>query len=75
MLDDNQIRVERKVNDMIANGIEASVDDFNPTFKSGNFVDADNKIDVPYKDLRRSVFKEFEPKRMFDNLKNNVLRS
>ena len=72
MLDDNQIRVERKVNDMIANEIEASVDDFNPTFKSGNFVDADNKIDVPYKDLRWSVFKEFEPKRMFDNLKNNV---
>lgn len=72
MLDDNQIRVERKVNDMIANGIEASVDDFNPIFKSGNFVDADNKIDVPYKDLRWSVFKEFEPKRMFDNLKNNV---
>ncbi len=72
MLDDNQIRVERKVNDMIANGIKASVDDFNPTFKSGNFVDADNKIDVPYKDLRWSVFKEFEPKRMFDNLKNNV---
>ena len=72
MLDDNQIRVERKVNDMIANGIEASVDDFNPTFKSGNFVDADNKIDVPYKDLRWSVFKEFEPKRMFDNHKNNV---
>lgn len=72
MLDDNQIRVERKVNDMIANGIEASVDDFNSTFKSGNFVDADNKIDVPYKDLRWSVFKEFEPKRMFDNLKNNV---
>lgn len=72
MLDDNQIRVERKVNDMIANGIEASVGDFNPTFKSGNFVDADNKIDVPYKDLRWSVFKEFEPKRMFDNLKNNV---
>lgn len=72
MLDDNQIRVERKVNDMIANGIEASVDDFNPTFKSGNFVDADNKIDVPYKNLRWSVFKEIEPKRMFDNLKNNV---
>lgn len=72
MLDDNQIRVERKVNDMIANGIEASIDDFNSTFKSGNYVDADNRIDVPYKDLRWSVFKEFEPKRMFDNLKNNV---
>ena len=41
MLDDNQIRVERKVNDMIANGIEASIDDFNPTFKSGNYVDDD----------------------------------
>lgn len=72
MLDDNQIRVERKVHNMIANGIEASIDEFNPVFKSGNYVDIDNKIDVPYKELRWSVFKEFEPKRMFDNLKNNV---
>lgn len=72
MLDDNQIRTERKINNMIANGIEAKIDDFNPTFKSGNYVDDDNKIDVPYRELRWSVFKEFEPKKMFDNLKNNV---
>lgn len=72
MLDDNQIRTERKINNMIANGIEAKIDDFNPTFKSGNYVDDDNKIDVPYRELRWSVFKEFESKKMFDNLKNNV---
>lgn len=72
MLDDNQIRTERKINNMIANGIEAKIDDFNPTFKSGNYVDDDNKIDVPYRELRWSVFKEFEPKKMFDNLKNKV---
>ena len=27
---------------------------------------------MPYQDLRWSTFKEFEPKKMFDNLKHNV---
>ena len=72
MLDDNQIKVERKINDQIAHGIDAKVDESNLIFKSGNYVDEDNKIDVPYRELRWSVFKEFESKKMFDNLKNNV---
>lgn len=72
MLDDNQIKVERKLNDMIAHGVPISTLNYNPLFKDGNYVDEENKIDVPYKDLRWSTFKEFEPKKMFDNLKNNV---
>ena len=72
MLDDNQIKVERKINDMIAHGVPVSAINYNPLFKDGNYVDVDNKIDVPYKNLRWSVFKEFEPKMMFENLKYNV---
>ena len=72
MLDDNQIKVERKLNDMIAHGVPVSALNYNPLFKDGNYVDEENKINVPYKDLRWSTFKEFEPKKMFDNLKNNV---
>lgn len=69
-LDDNQIKQERIVNDQIAHGIKATLKD--PIFKSGTYTDKDNKISVPYKDLRWSTFKHFEPKKMFDNLKNNV---
>ena len=47
MLDDNQIKVERKINDMIAHGVPVSALSYNPLFKEGNYVDAENKIDVP----------------------------
>jgi type I restriction enzyme M protein len=71
MLDDNQIKQERKINDQIANGLEGSkLKD--PIFKDGNYVDKDNNIDVPYRNLRWSVFKEFESKKAFDNLRVNV---
>ena len=69
-LDDNQIKQERIVNDQIAHGIKAVLK--NPVFKQGIFTDKDNNISVPYKDLRWSVFRHFEPRKMFDNLKNNV---
>lgn len=72
MLDDNQIRFERKINDQKAHGIDVDMSSYDLTFKEGNYVDEDNKINVPYSDLRWSVFKEFEPKKMYDNLKNNV---
>ncbi len=72
MLDDNQIKIERKVNDMLAHGLAANIADFNPTFKDENYIDKDNKIDVPYRDLRWSVFKEFEPTRMYANIRDNV---
>lgn len=70
MLDDNQIRQEKKINDLIARGRTASLKD--PIFKEGNYVDEDNNINVPYKDLRWSTFKEFDSRKMFNNLKNNV---
>lgn len=72
MLDDNQIKLERKISTMIANGVPTDINDFNPTFKDGDYTDADNGIAVPYRNLRWSVFKEFEPKRMFDNLRDCV---
>ena len=71
MLDDNQIRQEKKVNDQIAHGINATLKD--PIFKEGNYVDVDNNINVPYRELRWSVFKEFaDPKKQFNNLRDNV---
>ena len=36
MLDDNQIKVERKINDMIAHGVPMSALNYNPLFKEGN---------------------------------------
>ena len=60
MLDDNQIKQERKYNDMKAHGIDVPMDESKLTFKNGNFVieiSKDEKIEVPYKNLRWSVFK------------------
>ena len=68
MLDDNQIKVERKLNDMIAHGVPVSARNYNPLFKDGNYVDEENKINVPYKDLRWSTFKEFEPKKIIKRI-------
>lgn len=70
MLDDNQIRQEKKVNSQLAYGIDAKLKD--PIFKDGNYVDEDLRVNVPYKNLRWSTFKEFEPRKMFDNLRDNV---
>ena len=73
MLDDNQIKRERMINDQIAHGIEgAKLKD--PIFREGNYTDEvdGKKIDVPYRNLRWSVFKEFEAKKAFDNLRDNV---
>lgn len=70
MLDDNQIKQEKKVNDQIAHGIKAEFK--NPIFKEGNYVNYDYRINVPYKNLRWSVFKEFSGQQMFSNLRDNV---
>ena len=74
MLDDNQIRQEAKINDMIAHGVPVSPsakDGF--IFKDGNYIDEDEKVNVPYNDLRWSRFKEWtDPNKVFNNLKNNV---
>ena len=74
MLDDNQIRQEAKINDMIAHNIPVPADAKDGfIFKEGNYVDEDEKINVPYADLRWSKFKEWtDSNRVFNNLKNNV---
>lgn len=70
MLDDSQIKQEKKINDQIQHGINVELK--NPTFKSGNYVDDDEKIDVPYSYLRWSVFKEFPSEKLYDNMAHNV---
>lgn len=73
MLDDQQIRQEVKINDQIKHGISAAEKQKEKLlFKSGNYVDEENGIDVPYDDLRWSHFKEFAPQKMFENMKKNV---
>ena len=74
MLDDNQIKQEAKINDMISKGIKVppeAKEGF--IFKDGNYVDEDERINVPYADLRWSKFKEWtDPNKVFNNLKSNV---
>ena len=74
MLDDNQIKQEAKINDMISKGIKVppeAKESF--IFKDGNYVDEDERINVPYADLRWSKFKEWtDPNKVFNNLKSNV---
>lgn len=70
MLDDNQIKQEKKINDLIARGRNASLTD--PIFKEGNYVDVDENINVSYRNLRWSVFKEFDSRTMFENMRSNV---
>ena len=73
MLDDQQIKQEVKINDQIKHGISAAEKQKEKLlFKSGNYVDEENGIDVPYADLRWSHFKEFAPQKMFENMKKNV---
>lgn len=71
-LDDRQIKEEAKLNDMKANGLDTTGLDENFTFKNGDYEDKDNNIKVPYRNLRWSVFKEFEGGKMFSNLRDNV---
>ncbi len=74
MLDDNQRRQEAKINDMISHGIPVPPDakkDF--IFKDGNYVDEDERINVPYESLRWSRFKEWtDSNKVFLNLRDNV---
>lgn len=75
MLDDNQLKKEAKINDMIAHGIKVEGTFYNSlTFKKGNYVNKDNgnNIDVPYSNLRWSVFKEFSPEIMYTNMRDHV---
>ncbi len=75
MLDDNQIKAETKINNMISMGME--IDKAKATenfvFKDGSYIDEEEGINVPYANLRWNVFKTWgDNGKKFDNLKNNV---
>lgn len=71
MLDDKQIADEKRLNSIRL--IDPSAKLPNPVFKEGNYVDADEGINVPYTSLRWSYFKEFgSPQRVYENMRRNV---
>lgn len=72
MLDDQQIKKERKMNDMVARGIKIENFDKDLIFKDGCYINDDLNIHVDYADLRWNVFSHFESKKMFANLRDNV---
>ena len=73
MLDDNQIKIERKINSLVAAGVEVNLEDYDLIFKDGFYIDEEDKINCPYADLRWSVFSTWgDNGKKFDNLKNNV---
>lgn len=72
MLDDQQIKKERKINDMITRGIKIENFDKDLIFKEGAYINDDLNIEVSYADLRWNVFSHFESKKMFSNLRDNV---
>lgn len=65
LLDDNQIKKERNAQVL---GVEPK----NLLFKSGNYVDEKENINVPYINLRWSHFKNFEPQELFNTVKDKV---
>ena len=72
MLDDQQIKKERKLNDMVARGIKIENFDKDLIFKDGCYINDDLNIHVDYANLRWNVFSHFESKKMFANLRDNV---
>ncbi len=60
MLDDQQIKKERKINDMIARGVKIKNYDKDLIFKEGSYINDDLNIEVSYADLRWNVFSHFE---------------
>ncbi len=65
LLDDNQIKQEKKSNLL---GLELK----NATFKKGTYVNSDEKVDISFDDLRWSNFKNFEADKLFRNIRDNV---
>ena len=65
LLDDNQIKKERNAQVL---GVEPK----NLLFKTGNYVDEKENINVPYINLRWSHFKNFEPQELFNTVKDKV---
>lgn len=65
LLDDNQIQQEKKATLL-------GIDIKNITFKMGQYINEEEKINVPYNDLRWHIFKNFEADKMFRNIRDNV---
>lgn len=65
LLDDNQIKKERNAEVL---GVKAT----NLLFQDGNYIDANQNIDVPYDNLRWSRFKHFDPQLLFITVKDHV---
>ena len=66
LLDDNQIKKEALAN---MTGIKVK----NAIFKEGNWIDVENNNkEVPYKNLRWHVFKNFDTQKMYDTVRNDV---
>jgi len=72
MLDDQQIKKEKKINDMLSRGIKLPNWDKDLIFKEGAYINEELNITVQYADLRWNVFSHFESKKMFANLRDNV---
>lgn len=67
MLDDRQIEMEKR-----ANLLGEKIPDKDLIFKSGNYVDEENHINVPYQRLRWSFFKNLNGPEMMDVIRNCV---
>jgi type I restriction enzyme M protein len=67
MLDDRQIEIEKR-----ANILHQQIPDKDLIFKSGNYVDEENHINVPYQRLRWSFFKNLNGPEMMDVIRNCV---
>ena len=65
LLDDNQIKKE-------SNAQVLGVEPKNLIFRSGNYVDERENINVPFSQLRWSHFKNFEPQELFTTVKDKV---
>jgi len=71
LLDDKQIQDEEKLSVLRQLDPDMSLPD--AVFGEGNYVDDEEGINVPYANLRWSVFKEFgSPERIYDNMRRNV---
>jgi type I restriction enzyme M protein len=67
MLDDRQIEIEKR-----ANILHQQIPDKDLIFKSGNYVDEENHINVPYQRLRWSFFKNLNGPEVMDVIRSCV---
>lgn len=65
LLDDNQLKKEAT-----ASIFKTEVK--NPVFKDGNWLNPETEKEVPYKNLRWSVFKNLDTREMFNLMRNDV---